>query len=59
MAVVNAIPKHIRNRVFSNIGRNEHCPCGSGKKYKNCCESGYINYEIIGIEKITPVYFSF
>ena len=20
-----------------NIGRNELCPCGSGKKYKNCC----------------------
>ena len=19
------------------IGRNEKCPCGSGKKYKNCC----------------------
>ena len=19
------------------IGRNESCPCGSGKKYKNCC----------------------
>lgn len=19
------------------IGRNEHCPCGSGKKYKQCC----------------------
>ncbi|MFX1268832.1 MAG: SEC-C metal-binding domain-containing protein [Promethearchaeota archaeon] len=19
------------------IGRNEPCPCGSGKKYKNCC----------------------
>ncbi len=19
------------------IGRNEHCPCGSGKKYKKCC----------------------
>ena len=19
------------------IGRNEICPCGSGKKYKNCC----------------------
>ena len=18
-------------------GRNEPCPCGSGKKYKNCC----------------------
>src|SRR5687767_5256526 len=21
------------------VGRNELCPCGSGKKYKNCCES--------------------
>ena len=19
------------------VGRNEYCPCGSGKKYKNCC----------------------
>ena len=22
---------------FSNIGRNDQCPCGSGKKFKNCC----------------------
>ncbi|MDT8443597.1 MAG: SEC-C metal-binding domain-containing protein [Desulfuromonadales bacterium] len=22
---------------MSNIGRNEPCPCGSGKKYKKCC----------------------
>ena len=21
------------------IGRNEPCPCGSGKKYKRCCGS--------------------
>jgi SWIM/SEC-C metal-binding protein len=21
----------------AKIGRNEPCPCGSGKKYKNCC----------------------
>jgi preprotein translocase subunit SecA len=20
----------------SNVGRNDPCPCGSGKKYKNC-----------------------
>ena len=20
-----------------HIGRNDPCPCGSGKKYKNCC----------------------
>ena len=28
------------NRVRTNsshIGRNDLCPCGSGKKYKNCC----------------------
>lgn len=22
---------------ISNIGRNDKCPCGSGKKYKKCC----------------------
>ena len=21
----------------NKIGRNDKCPCGSGKKYKNCC----------------------
>jgi len=26
----------IRNRG-EKIGRNQPCPCGSGKKYKNCC----------------------
>ncbi len=24
---------------MSKVGRNELCPCGSGKKYKKCCES--------------------
>jgi preprotein translocase subunit SecA len=24
-------------RAESRIGRNEACPCGSGKKYKKCC----------------------
>ncbi|MDZ7315084.1 MAG: SEC-C metal-binding domain-containing protein [candidate division KSB1 bacterium] len=23
-----------------NVGRNDPCPCGSGKKYKNCCGRG-------------------
>lgn len=32
----------IRNRYTykregKKIGRNESCPCGSGKKYKKCC----------------------
>ena len=24
---------------MDNVGRNDPCPCGSGKKYKKCCES--------------------
>ncbi|MDL2236925.1 preprotein translocase subunit SecA [Christensenellaceae bacterium OttesenSCG-928-K19] len=24
-------------RAEKKVGRNEPCPCGSGKKYKNCC----------------------
>jgi hypothetical protein len=23
--------------MAAKIGRNEACPCGSGKKYKRCC----------------------
>src|SRR2546422_7115188 len=26
-----------RTRRMSDIGRNDPCPCGSGKKYKRCC----------------------
>ena len=28
-----AVPK----RAAKSVGRNDPCPCGSGKKYKNCC----------------------
>ena len=28
------------HREGEKIGRNEPCPCGSGKKYKNCCGRG-------------------
>jgi len=24
---------------FSKASRNNYCPCGSGKKFKNCCEN--------------------
>lgn len=27
-------------RVYPKIGRNEQCPCGSGKKFKHCCING-------------------
>ncbi|WP_246777475.1 YchJ family metal-binding protein [Rhizobium sp. BG4] len=33
-SVVNPKPATIR---VESIGRNEPCPCGSGKKYKKCC----------------------
>ena len=28
----------IKKPEYHNIGRNEACPCGSGKKYKKCCQ---------------------
>jgi preprotein translocase subunit SecA len=27
-------------RAGDKVGRNDPCPCGSGKKYKKCCGSG-------------------
>jgi len=30
------IPKQFKREV-AKVGRNEPCPCGSGKKYKKCC----------------------
>ncbi|MBQ8917973.1 MAG: SEC-C domain-containing protein, partial [Oscillospiraceae bacterium] len=24
-------------RAGTKVGRNDPCPCGSGKKYKKCC----------------------
>ena len=42
---------------MSAIGRNEPCPCGSGKKYKHCClnkpqktaMATYITRAVIGL----------
>lgn len=31
------IPKPKQRIVETKIGRNDPCPCGSGKKYKKCC----------------------
>jgi preprotein translocase subunit SecA len=33
----NQPKKPIRKEEKDKIKRNEKCPCGSGKKYKNCC----------------------
>ena len=29
-------PKPEPAQAFPKVGRNDPCPCGSGKKYKNC-----------------------
>jgi|LSQX01.1.fsa_nt_gb preprotein translocase subunit SecA len=34
----------VRKTAAQKIGRNDPCPCGSGKKYKNCC--GFIQREV-------------
>jgi uncharacterized protein YecA (UPF0149 family) len=29
--------KYTVENVTADVGRNDPCPCGSGKKYKKCC----------------------
>jgi preprotein translocase subunit SecA len=31
------LPKITVRRELPKVGRNDPCPCGSGKKFKNCC----------------------
>jgi len=33
----NATAKSAAHNMFIGVGRNDMCPCGSGKKYKFCC----------------------
>lgn len=40
VAKANEVPQEIAQpirRSGKKVGRNDLCPCGSGKKYKNCC----------------------
>jgi len=30
-------------RTAPKVGRNNPCPCGSGKKYKRCCGGATVN----------------
>ena len=34
---VQAQKAQVQQAVLKKVGRNEPCPCGSGKKYKKCC----------------------
>ncbi len=31
------LPLDAATRIAQKVGRNESCPCGSGRKYKRCC----------------------
>jgi hypothetical protein len=32
-----AVEEALREQMFRKTGRNDPCPCGSGKKFKKCC----------------------
>ncbi len=38
-------PKKPVQRSSAKVGRNDPCPCGSGKKYKKCCGAGLADSE--------------
>lgn len=35
--IINLPPGVLDENRFKHVGRNDLCPCGSGKKFKNCC----------------------
>jgi hypothetical protein len=42
-----AMPAH---NPFRNVGRNDPCPCGSGKKFKKCCLGKEDQLELVAPE---------
>ena len=38
-------------RKFDKVGRNDACPCGSGKKFKNCCMKKKNWDELVPVKK--------
>lgn len=34
---IDGVVKALPSRTAAKVGRNDPCPCGSGKKYKKCC----------------------
>ena len=35
--VSQKLRKPVNPKAVGRVGRNEPCPCGSGKKFKKCC----------------------
>jgi preprotein translocase subunit SecA len=40
MAGAGDASRPMQRRTGEKVGRNDPCPCGSGKKYKKCCGAG-------------------
>ncbi len=40
------------------IGRNDKCPCGSGKKYKKCCMDSGCSFSTLGVQHQPTPFFS-
>ena len=36
-APVEKNENNLKRNFEKKVGRNESCPCGSGKKFKHCC----------------------
>ncbi len=37
--IMSLLPEMERQKAMAEAGRNDPCPCGSGKKFKSCCGS--------------------
>lgn len=38
--VMRLVARQDREEAFARAGRNDPCPCGSGRKFKSCCGGG-------------------
>lgn len=54
----NAMPlktNRYRPKPLAKPGRNDRCFCGSGKKYKQCCQAIEAQMQLISVEDVWPV----
>ena len=40
-AAASEVEAHTYRRPAPKVGRNDRCPCGSGKKFKHCCGTSH------------------
>ena len=53
----NATPlpgNHFRPKPIPEPGRNDPCPCGSGRKYKQCC-ARLPQFDLLSADEVWPM----